>query len=248
MAPAQCAAIGPSKTHWSFCPNVFANYLFAALFGCIMLIRTVQAVHHKRPDCWVIIVSASCQIGAYVIRGLSIQLPINQWVFIAWNVLLMVFTICFGLITMALRINAKINLLSNWHISTCFILLDIRAFAIQASGSVITTQPHASIQTALQGIRVYMAGIGIQQCFIPLFSFILYKLYQAPKNRDGKGVTQHRIWLLYVVLALISIRIVFRIIEYSRGVDSDISRQEFYMYSLEKKKRPRWVQPLHSIC
>lgn len=85
----------------------------------------------------------------------------------------------------------------------------------------------------MQGIRIYMAGIGIQQCFVLLFSFVLYKLYRAPKNRDGKGATQHRIWLLYVVLALISIRIVFRMIEYSRGVDSDISRQEFYMYSFD---------------
>jgi hypothetical protein len=77
-------------THWLFCPNVFANYTFAVFFGSTSLLHIVQAIYYKRKDCWIIVVGASCQLVAYVIRGLSIHLPLNQWLFLAWNALLMV--------------------------------------------------------------------------------------------------------------------------------------------------------------
>ncbi|KAF2676450.1 hypothetical protein K458DRAFT_181821 [Lentithecium fluviatile CBS 122367] len=197
----RCEAFRPYETHWSFCPNTSANYLFAVLFGSTMFIHIAQAIHYERRNCWVIILSASCQLGAYMIRGLSMQLPTNQSLFLAWNAHLM---------TAPLWTNAFVYLLvghlasksaflaylpvyrvRSWHISTCFILLDIVAFAIQSSGIIMATQPPASIQTVLRGIHIYMAGIRTQQCFVLLFSFVLYKLYRTLKRCEG---SQYRTW------------------------------------------------------
>jgi hypothetical protein len=120
--------------------------------------------------------------------------------------------------------------ISSWHISTSFILLDILAFAIQTAGIVMATLPQSSHEKVLRGVHLYMAGISLQLLFILLFSFVLWKLQQMLKEQAGDKTANKRVWVLYAVLLLVSVRIVFRLVEYSRGISSDISRQEVYVY------------------
>lgn len=119
------------------------------------------------------------------------------------------------------------------HLSAYLVGLDVLSFAIQASGIIMATLPRSSVEMVSRGIHVYMAGIGTQQAFVLLSAFVLFKLYQALRIAEREKVAQHRVWLLYVVLALISVRIAFRLVEYSGGIESDISRQEAYIYCFD---------------
>lgn len=81
-----------------------------------------------------------------------------------------------------------------------------------------------------------MIGVGIQQFFIVLFSAVLVRLHKRLLNEAPRAEVTRAIRLLYIVyaaLALITIRIIFRLVEYSSGLDSQIPNHEAYMFILE---------------
>lgn len=85
----------------------------------------------------------------------------------------------------------------------------------------------------LNGVNVYMAGIALQLFFILLFILVLWKLQRDTEYRRVSERGNDRVWILHAVLVLVSIRIVFRLIEYSRGINSEISRRELYVYCFD---------------
>ncbi|KAH7414284.1 hypothetical protein DE146DRAFT_627343 [Phaeosphaeria sp. MPI-PUGE-AT-0046c] len=249
---------GYAQNYWTFDPNLYANYTFVALFGCTMAMHTLQGIHHRRKDSWIIITSALWQFSAYIARGLSIHFPSNQWLFLAWNSLMMVRSTIHPQITTnccyqtaPLWTNAFIYVLvghlicqspcfsrraetkvRGWHISAGFVMLDIVAFAIQATGIILAILPQ-SVQTMNQGLYIYLAGISSQQLFILFFSFLLWKSLQSQESKEEQVVSTGPLWPIFAALALISVRIIFRLIEYSGGINSSISRQEAYAYAFD---------------
>ncbi|KAL9032765.1 MAG: hypothetical protein Q9214_007822 [Letrouitia sp. 1 TL-2023] len=78
-----------------------------------------------------------------------------------------------------------------------------------------------------------MGGVGFQQLFIFVFAFIAYKFQRevrlsAPSDKRSKAL--QLLYVEYFVLTLITIRIIFRLIEYSQGLDSTIPNHEVYQY------------------
>ena len=81
-----------------------------------------------------------------------------------------------------------------------------------------------------------MGGIGIQQFFIILFTILAVQfhrdLHQQPhtaKNRQARNL----LYVLYTALILITVRIIFRLVEYASGFNSTIPRHEAYQYVLD---------------
>lgn len=88
----------------------------------------------------------------------------------------------------------------------------------------------------MAGLHIYMIGVGIQQAFIVLFSAVLVRLHKRLLNETPHTSVTMALRLLYVVyaaLVLITIRIIFRLVEYSSGLDSQIPNHEAYMFILE---------------
>lgn len=88
----------------------------------------------------------------------------------------------------------------------------------------------------MAGLHIYMIGVGIQQAFIVLFSAVLVRLHRRLLNEAPRAEVTRATRLLYVVYAallLITIRIIFRLVEYSSGLDSQIPNHEAYMFILE---------------
>ena len=125
------------------------------------------------------------------------------------------------------------RLFTRRNISTGLIVLDILAWAVQTGGIVMATKPHAAKATISRGVHVYMAGISAQLVFVLISCIMLYILCRAQaKREDGFSITQDS-WLLYTVLALISARIVSRLVGYSGGIKAHFARGELYMYCLD---------------
>ena len=86
---AKCNAITDPNSIWTFCPNVGAAYLFAALFGLITIAHVVQAIAYRKLYSLVIIISAALQTATYVLRILSIQHVTNDQFYTYWFVFMM---------------------------------------------------------------------------------------------------------------------------------------------------------------
>ncbi|KAH8708492.1 hypothetical protein GQ44DRAFT_715313 [Phaeosphaeriaceae sp. PMI808] len=56
---------------------------------------------------------------------------------------------------------------------------------------------------------------------------------QLEPSKEHQVIPPWSVWPIYAALALIFVRIIFRLVECSGGIDSSISRQEAYAYILD---------------
>lgn len=104
--------------------------------------------------------------------------------------------------------------------------------------------PGGDPKTIMLGIHIYMGGIGLQELCILLFTCIairfhlsLSALSRGPQILDGKPRNWRTLlYVLYAALALITTRIIFRMVEFASGLDpskNPIPFHEVYFYVLD---------------
>ena len=116
-----------------------------------------------------------------------------------------------------------------WRFGLIFVSLDIVAFFIQTGGAGVAVSQDGPLKTT--GIDIYMAGIGFQQACILAFLFLAGRLHKDILQQPPCPEIKHALQLLYAqyaVVSLITVRIIFRLVEYSAGFDSSIPKQEVY--------------------
>lgn len=90
-----------------------------------------------------------------------------------------------------------------------FIWLDVVCFLVQAGGGALLSGDNPANLLAI-GMKVYMAGIGVQMGFVVIFSAMtLWFYYRVHQVAGGGGIGRMRylIWTLLAVLLLIVVRI-----------------------------------------
>ncbi|KAF2136572.1 uncharacterized protein K452DRAFT_343030, partial [Aplosporella prunicola CBS 121167] len=145
---------------------------------------------------------------------------------------------CFAPAKRVLRLNAA-------RVGSVFVWADVGSFVVQAVGGAMLS-PGASVEAKRLGLRVYMAGVGVQQLFVCVFAVGVVQFHwvmsgverrgwaEGEGMRVGKNDEDGRprggcsgwlyrnwralVWALYTVLALITVRITFRLVEFARGI------------------------------
>lgn len=120
-----------------------------------------------------------------------------------------------------------------WRFGLIFVLLDVLAFLVQAAGAVIASGTGKKPDTIMMGIHIYMGGIGFQQLCIFAFLALAVRLHKKMLLQPASSERSRGLLLLYIeyaVVGLITIRIIFRLIEYSAGFKSTIPKHEAYQY------------------
>ncbi|KAH7142661.1 RTA-like protein [Dactylonectria estremocensis] len=177
---------------------------------------------------------------AYLFRILSIENPTSLGLYAGWFVLILIAPICtnafvymvLGRMVWNYTKTGKLLGLSAWRLGQFFVVLDIIAAVVQIYGAATASDIKASKDVILRGLHTYMAGIGIQQFFICVF-FLFAMYFHKEISGSVPGNALLLLYCLYFTVILISARIVFRLIEYSDGLDSSIPRHEVYQYCLD---------------
>lgn len=127
-------------------------------------------------------------------------------------------------------------------IAAVFVALDVVSFAVQLTGGSMAS-PTSSAEDQLKSIHIYMGGIGMQEAFIVVFVCLAVKFQREaaaaaaatlPGQRGAAVGPARLLWALYSSLGLITIRIVYRLVEFSSGsVDNELTARESYFYGLE---------------
>lgn len=129
-------------------------------------------------------------------------------------------------------------------ISAVFVFFDLAAFVVQLIGGGMAG-PTASPEAQQRGIDVYMGGIGFQQFMILAFVGLCF-IFQSQMGKleicHGNASRYHdrTKWVpllcaLYATLAMITVRIVYRLVEFSGGIEhgNALTTNEVYFYILE---------------
>ncbi|KAL4937752.1 RTA1 like protein-domain-containing protein [Aspergillus oleicola] len=240
VPPTECNAL------YSYYPSFGAAVAFSVLFGILIVTHFVQAVSHKAGFAWVILMSATWEFGGYLTRTLSTRHQQSESLATVSQILILLAPLwvnAFDYMVLARMIHffmpeRRIGMIKPSHLTTLFVLLDIGSFIVQAVGGLMAS-PNSSADTMQTGIHIYMIGMGVQEFFILLFLLIAITFHRRVLHLDNAGAlpenkTQWRgmLYALYASLLFITVRIIFRLVEYSSGTElsNSIVSHEWFMY------------------
>lgn len=113
---------------------------------------------------------------------------------------------------------ASVFKMKAWRFGLIFVLLDVLAFFVQAAGASIASSNSSpgsiDLKQTMMGIHIYQGGIGLQQlaifCFLALAVRLHSKLRLLPTTDDRRRKGLTLLYVEYVVVGLITVRIIFR--------------------------------------
>jgi hypothetical protein len=141
----------------------------------------------------------------------------------------------------------KIWRIKGIKIAKIFVWLDVVSFLTQLGGGLLI-QPGQDPKTLMMGIHIYMGGIGFQEACILLFAAIVVRFFFTMKNQERSNITGDQVldgrpsnwkpllFTLFTSLVLITVRIIFRMVEFAAGDDPEKNRipyTEAYLFALD---------------
>ncbi|KAF2454741.1 RTA1 like protein-domain-containing protein [Lineolata rhizophorae] len=237
------------NAYYSYDPSFVAAVTFAVFFGISTVTHFGQAIWYKKKYlCSVITMAALWETLAFVVRALGSRDQQSLGMVVIATLLLLLAPIlinAFVYMTLGRMIYYFLPERRIWRfkassLAKTFVWLDISAFVVQgAGGNMMSVEDSPSTNDT--GRKVYMIGVGIQEFFILIFVTIAARFHirmndlerrrQMVRNTPWKFLS----WTLYTVLVLITMRILFRLVEFSSGTDltNDLLRNEWYVLGLD---------------
>jgi hypothetical protein len=241
---------------WVYFPNFTAAVAFSVLFGILTIAHLAQAILYRNGICWVIIMAALWETCAYAFRALGSKSQQSSGIATVAQILVLVAPIwvnAFAYMVFARVVHfysptRKVWFFSPSSLALIFVTLDIVSFAVQIVGGGMAG-PGSSADAQKKGLNIYMGGIGLQEGFIVLFLGLVIKFHrdQLQAERVGRlaanknGGWKWLIWALYGCLLAITIRIIYRLAEFSAGLGANnpLPSNEPVLYVLEST--PMWL-------
>ncbi|KAF2820835.1 hypothetical protein CC86DRAFT_360087 [Ophiobolus disseminans] len=241
---------------WAYFPNFAAAIAFSVLFGILTIAHLAQAIMYWNGFCWVILMAALWETGAYAFRALGSKNQQSSGIALVAQILVLVAPIwvnAFAYMVFARIVHfysptRKVWFFSPSILALIFVTLDIISFVVQLIGGGMAG-PGASAESQRKGLDIYMGGIGMQEGFIVLFLGLVIKFHrdQLQAERFGRlaldkiGGWKGLIWALYGCLMAITIRIIYRLAEFSAGLGASnpLPSNEPLLYVLEST--PMWL-------
>ncbi|KAH7369497.1 RTA1 like protein-domain-containing protein [Rhexocercosporidium sp. MPI-PUGE-AT-0058] len=239
----KCLPVTDPKNMWTYCPSLPLSAVFAVLFFATTAVHIFQAHKFRKSFCWVLIMGAIWETAAFVIRCISIENPTIEGAYDPQFILILLAPLwinAFAYMVLGRMVfffleNKRLYGVKAERMALVFVLLDLASFAIQFAGGLLTISKN--FQTLQTGLRIYTAGVALQEFFILCFLFLVWTFQRRlsrecvpEKIRKARGL----LWVVYVVLGLITFRILFRIIEFSAGAGTSLTHEfrshEWYAY------------------
>ncbi|KAJ7654797.1 RTA1 like protein-domain-containing protein [Mycena rosella] len=239
MIHVQCLDPRDPNNAFMYCPSFPAAVLFSALFGLTLITHFIQAIHYRKRFCWVIIMAAFWETAGLILRVFSVLNPTSTAYGLPSQLLILLAPLLINAFLYMLMSRVIYVFLPDKHVggisaqrlSLCFVLFDITAFLMQAGGGTMISSDTPKI--AVLGIHIYMGGIGLQQFFVLGFIGLVVRFHYKMNRLGGSTEWKRPLYTMYASLALITLRIVFRLIEFSSGLYSPITMHEAPFYCLE---------------
>ncbi|KAF7539256.1 hypothetical protein G7Z17_g12455 [Cylindrodendrum hubeiense] len=245
LPPGTCNAI------WNYYPSFAAALVFMGLFAIMTAVHIWQAAKYKKRWCWVIIMAGLWETFAFLFRALSTKDPQNEGIYLVFQIFILLAPLwvnAFAYMTLGRMVYFFIPSQSIFRIpavilAAIFVGLDIISFVIQLVGGSLAG-PGSPPDDQLRAVHIYMGGIGLQEFFIIIFVGLCIAFQRAMskldrQNKKSVGIIRSPwgvlLCTLYFSLSMITIRIIYRLIEFSGGMGQNnaLTTHEAYFYALE---------------
>jgi hypothetical protein len=231
VPPSACNA------NWAYDPSFAAAIAFATLFGMLTLAHLTLAIAYRKRFCWVVVMATAWEFVAFILRAVGSRNQQKQALSTGSQLLFLLAPLWInafvymtaGRLIYTFHPDKRVFGIKAISLGKWFVWLDVVSFLIQATGGLMLN-PGNDAKTMDAGKKIYMSGVGVQQGFIFLFLGLIVKFHIDALAHERQGElpatngkkSQMWKWLtyaVYAVLALITMRIIFRLIEFSGGVE-----------------------------
>ncbi|KAH0443821.1 RTA1 domain-containing protein [Colletotrichum camelliae] len=241
--------IDACNSYYAFDPSFEGNLAFAVLFGLSMVAHLVQAITYRKRFCWVIIVGASWETAAFILRTLGARDQQQIGYQIGGQLLFLLAPLWINAFAYMLAARLVYFVLPDQRVfrvkatalTKMFVAMDIVCFLVQAVGGSMMSNTEVSSDDPIlrTGQQLYMSGCGLQLAFIVVFCGLMGRFYVKMQQAQRFDLDLKRVkalvWVMYVVLVLVIIRIIFRLAEFGPGADIEnpILTNEKYAFGLD---------------
>ncbi|KAJ4011511.1 hypothetical protein NW752_008514 [Fusarium irregulare] len=241
---------GTCNANWNYYPSFSAAAAFAVLFAVVTGMHVWQAARYKKAWCWVIIMAGIWETTAFTFRAISTKHQQSIGVLLVFQIFILlapVWVNAYAYMTLGRMVYYFIPThtllgMPAVTLAAIFVGLDIVSFIVQLIGGSLAG-PGSPPDKQLEAIHIYMGGIGLQEFFIVVFVVLCIcfqrKMHEIRGEHGIKTMVTsdwgRLLCALYFSLAMISIRIIYRLIEFSGGMghDNPLVTHEVYFYILE---------------
>ena len=244
---------------WTYFPNFGAAIAFSVLFGIFTIAHLCQAVMYHNGFCWGIIMASLWETGAYAFRALGSKDQQSSGIGLVAQILVLVAPICkccakrqLGLPFLTSQQGSMLSRMWSSPASCTSTRPLAKSGLCHLPASLSSLSPLTSLLSVVDWLvqaqvrshrKTYIGGIGMQKGFIALFLSLVIKFHrdQLQAQRVGRlsadKTTSWRwlMWRLYACLLAITIRIIYRLAEFSAGLglSNPLPRNEPLLYVLE---------------
>ncbi|KAH8697919.1 RTA1 domain-containing protein [Talaromyces proteolyticus] len=240
VPPTECNAL------YEYYPSFQAAVAFTVVFGALLMVHLAQAIALKTKFVWVIIMGLAWEFVAFLTRSLSTKHQQDSTIALITQLFILLAPLwvnAFDYMVLARMIHyflpeKRVGIFKPSLLAVIFVFLDFGSFVIQLIGGGMAG-PGADQSTMTQGVHIYMGGIGIQEAFIVVFLIVAILFHRKMHRLDRMGALvgdktrwKGLIYALYFSLSAITVRIIYRLVEFSDGTDasSPIISHEWFVY------------------
>ncbi|MCJ1432537.1 hypothetical protein MMC27_001894 [Xylographa pallens] len=229
--------------YFRYTPSIPAAATFVALFFLTTALHTYQIARTRTWILLPLVLGGYCETIGYIGRILcSLQAPnFTMGPYLLEDLLTLLapalfaasIYMCLGRIIRATDGEA-LSLIRPQRLTTLFVTGDILGLAIQGGGAGVMTA--GSLADFYAGEKVVIAGLAVLVASFGLFVFVALvfdlRMQRAPTARSRESGLDWRMDLraLYIGSALIFVRSIFRLVEYSQGNMGWLIEHEWTFY------------------
>ncbi|CAO2651437.1 Nn.00g040070.m01.CDS01 [Neocucurbitaria sp. VM-36] len=224
---------------WKYIPNLPAAITFAILFLILTILHTWRMIKHRTWFCIPFVVGGFCEPIGYASRAISTHhtgslLPyLLQAIFILLPPCLFAGTLymIYSRVVRALH-GSSFSLISPRWCTRIFVAGDFLCLNIQSGGAGCL--PHEKL--AKYGNGIIVAGLALQVVIFTGFMYcclVFHRRFRTHLAREGRtvdGQWEAVLGMLYVTSVVISVRNVFRLVEFVAGHESYLFLNEWPVY------------------
>ncbi|KAJ5232594.1 hypothetical protein N7468_005550 [Penicillium chermesinum] len=240
------ATVDPSNPYYNYySPSIAAALVVAALFVIGAVIQIWRIIATRQWFGLVILVAAGFEFVGLLARAYSTKHLDKKTPYEIQTILILLAPILFAasvymFLGRLIRRSGRpeLSFIRIGWVTPIFVTGDIFCFFVQAVGVVVLLQ--AKTQSKLNLAKgIILAGLGLQVFFFAIFALVaivFHRRYNArgvAKLIDPTVNLTKRLWNIYLCSLLITVRNVYRLIEYATGTNAYLSRHEWPTYALD---------------
>ncbi|KAH7151907.1 RTA1 like protein-domain-containing protein [Dactylonectria estremocensis] len=236
-----------SDSVWMYNPSFALSVIGTVVYGIIFLIISFQTLIKYRAWFFLVVpIGAALEVVAYILRTystknqtalipfiLTLTLTVLAPIFIAAGNYLLISRLILSVLPPS---SHRILKIPGRRLTPIFVICDVIAFLVQGSGSSIASADEWTGNGEKIGRRILIGGLVFQLVAFALFLSIFHKFHVLGNRKsveDAPKGWQMVVRAVYISSALIMVRCIYRVCEFSEGMDGYAFRTEWLFWVFE---------------